>query len=223
VVKLRVVERSLWTAGLLLVGVWAVHHWTGLARARSGVQRVEQQRAAAIPGATSATARPAFAVGPPDLQLWDEKRINLWRAAQANNDSTPLGVLRIGRLRIEVPILEGTSDEILDRGVGHIEDTAVPGATGNSGLAGHRDGFFRALKDVAIGDVLDVETVAGHTEYRVEKTWLVTPDDVWVLDATDKPTVTLVTCYPFYFIGPAPQRFIVRAVAAADGESRTSR
>ena len=144
------------------------------------------------------------------------------RRGHVSHTAAPLGVLRIGRLAVEVPILAGTSDEVLDRGVGHIEDTAAPGTRGNIGIAGHRDGFFRPLKDIAIGDKLDVETVTGRSTYRVEKIWVVNPDDVSVLDPTETASVTLVTCYPFYFIGSAPQRLIVRAIAVANGESRSS-
>jgi len=107
-------------------------------------------------------------------------------------------------------------DGTLDRGVGHIEGTATPGAEGNSGIAGHRDGFFRGLKDIAAGDVIELDTLHGRESYRVERTWIVDPEDVSVLDPTTTRALTLVTCYPFYFVGSAPRRFIVRAVPAGD-------
>ena len=113
-------------------------------------------------------------------------------------------------------MLPGTDDHTLDRAVGHIEDTAEPGTDGNSGLAGHRDGFFRGLKDIARGDTIELETLKGKDIYRVERTWVVNPEEVWVLDPTPTRALTLVTCYPFYFIGSAPQRFIVRAVLAGE-------
>ena len=109
-------------------------------------------------------------------------------------------------------VLEGGDDWTLNRAVGHIADTAAPGADGNSGIAGHRDGFFRGLKDVAPGDAVELETIHGTELYRIERTWIVDPENVSVLDPTSQRSVTLVTCYPFYFVGPAPQRFIVRAV-----------
>jgi sortase A len=115
-----------------------------------------------------------------------------------------------------VPVLPGTDDLTLDRAVGHIEDTAQPGRDGNSGIAGHRDGFFRGLKDIAPGDAIELETLRGKGLYRVERTWVVDPEDVSVLDPTPTRALTLVTCYPFYFVGPAPQRFIVRAVSVGD-------
>jgi len=112
-------------------------------------------------------------------------------------------------------VLEGTDDWILNRGAGHIEDTAPPAERGNVGIAGHRDGFFRPLKDLAVGDVLELELRSGTERYRVEKIWIVGPEDVSVLDPTPAKALTLVTCYPFYFVGAAPQRFIARAVPEA--------
>ena len=90
----------------------------------------------------------------------------------------------------------------------------MPGTSGNSGIAGHRDGFFRPLGDIAPGDAIELETLHESQVYRVERTWIVDPEDVSVLDPTTDRSLTLVTCYPFYFVGPAPQRFIVRAVIA---------
>ena len=113
-------------------------------------------------------------------------------------------------------MLNGTDDRTLDRAVGYIEGTAQPGTVGNLGIAGHRDGFFRGLKDIAAGDVIEVDTRQRTDVYRVERTWVVNPEDVSVLDQTSTPALTLVTCYPFYFIGAAPRRFIVRAVLVTD-------
>jgi len=155
------------------------------------------------------------AAPPVDVSLWSEKRIAAWHDALRVPGPEPLGVLRIPRLRLEVPVLEGTDEITLNRAVGHIEDTAALGIDGNAGIAGHRDGFFRGLKDVADGDVVELETLRqGKETYRVTQTWIVAPEDVWVLDPTPARSITLVTCFPFYFIGSAPQRFIVRAVLA---------
>ena len=125
-------------------------------------------------------------------------------------------MLRIPKIRLEVPVLPGTDDRTLDRGAGHIDDTPPPGAAGNSGIAGHRDGFFRGLEDIAAGDAIELDTLQGKQVYRIERTWVVEPEDVSVLDPTPTPALTLVTCYPFYFVGSAPQRFIVRAVRVGD-------
>jgi sortase A len=122
-----------------------------------------------------------------------------------------MAVLRIARIGIVAPVVEGTDDLSLNRGVGWISGTARPGETGNIGIAGHRDGFFRALKDVAAGDAIELDTFFGMKTYRVDQIEIVTPDDVRVLLPRASPSLTLVTCYPFYFMGDAPQRFIVHA------------
>ena len=159
--------------------------------------------------AVRALASPA---GTPDQSLWSPVRVNAWRQAIGAPVPAPLAVLRIPKIRLEVPVLDGTDDHTLDRAAGHIEDTAQPGMDGNSGIAGHRDGFFRGLKDITPGDMIELDTLQGTDVYRVERTWVVKPEDVSVLDPTPKPALTLVTCYPFYFVGSAPERFIVRAV-----------
>ena len=154
--------------------------------------------------------------GTPDQSLWSAARIKAWQSAINDPAPAPLGVLRIPRLRIEAALLEGTDDATLDRGVGLIEETARPGTDGNTGIAGHRDGFFRALKDITEGDAIELQTLAGRETYRVERIWIVNPDEVSVLDPTPSRSLTLVTCYPFYFVGSAPERFIVRAVSVGN-------
>lgn len=125
--------------------------------------------------------------------------------------------------RLEVPsveltttVLEGTDDGTLSRGSGHIEDTPFPGRMGNVGIAGHRDTVFRPLRHIRLGDEMKLTTADRVYHYKISKTLIVTPDDVYVLDPTDHPTLTLVTCYPFEFIGHAPRRFIVQAALVSD-------
>src|ERR671912_84332 len=108
-----------------------------------------------------------WAIGLAGLMWWGAFQIG------AATSARPIAVLRIPKIRLEVAVLPGTDDRTLDRGVGHIEDTAPPGADGNSGIAGHRDGFFRGLKDIAEGDVIELETTHGRDTYRVERTWIV--------------------------------------------------
>jgi sortase A len=146
-----------------------------------------------------------------DVSLWSDVRVKAWKESLESDRRAPLALLRVPRLKIDVPVLEGTDDLTLNRGAGWIEGTARPGAPGNVGLSAHRDGFFRALKDVAVGDELIVETPRETARYAVAWTKIVEPDDVSVLDDTGGDAVTLVTCYPFYFVGSAPQRLIVRA------------
>ncbi|HZP63426.1 MAG TPA: class D sortase [Terriglobales bacterium] len=122
-----------------------------------------------------------------------------------------LGGIDIPRLGFSVVILQGTKSRMLRLGAGHIEGTPLPGEVGNSGIAGHRDTFFRSLKDIRPNDEIQLQTANGLSRYEVDWVKRVAPDDVTVLSASTESVLTLVTCYPFYFVGPAPQRFIVRA------------
>ena len=147
----------------------------------------------------------------PDFTLWDSKRVDAYKQALLQNINPPLGVLEIKKLGLKVSIFEGTSDFVLDRGVGHIEDTEPIDGKGNIGIAGHRDGFFRGLKDLAKGDTIQLTGPNATYKYVIDQIMIVDPDDVQVLDPGPKPSITLVTCYPFYFFGHAPQRYIVKA------------
>lgn len=144
-----------------------------------------------------------------DLRLPSEEPIRQFRQSLSIVKSPPMAVLSIGHLGIQAPVFQGTTEVVLNRGLGWIEGTARPGAEGNSGIAGHRDGLFRALKDVAVGDVVELNTGTARLAYRVEELRIVAPEDVWVLAPRNGPSLTLVTCYPFHFVGDAPQRFIV--------------
>ena len=123
-----------------------------------------------------------------------------------------LGILEIPRLGIETPVLEGIDDGTLRRAVGHIPGTSLPAdGIGNIGIAGHRDTLFRPLKDVEQKDVILLKTLAGNHRYLVDSIRVVEPDNVTVLKNMDQRTLTLVTCYPFNFVGAAPLRFVVQA------------
>jgi sortase A len=123
----------------------------------------------------------------------------------------PIGTLEITRVGLSGVVVEGDSDAVLDRAIGHLPDTPLPWKTGNSALAAHRDTIFRPLKGVRLGDVLRLKTPHGDFDYRVSETLIVKPDEVWVLDPTPVTTLTLISCWPFDYIGHAPERFIVRA------------
>jgi sortase A len=123
-----------------------------------------------------------------------------------------MGRIEIARLGVSAVIRTGSDARTLQLAVGHIPGTAHPGDAGNVGLAGHRDTFFRRLADVQTDDEIAVVTPEGRFLYRVERTDVVQPTDVWVLDPTAERTLTLVTCYPFTYLGSAPERFIVRAI-----------
>jgi len=152
--------------------------------------------------------------GKVDMTLWSAIRVKTYNAALKQPTPPTLAILRIPRLELEVPVYDGTTDAVLDLAAGRIEYTALPGTVGNVGIAAHRDGFFRILKDIKEGDVLELDTPVALERYRVEWIRITTPDDVSVIDPTPGPAVTLVGCYPFYYTGPAPKRFIVRAVPA---------
>jgi sortase A len=151
---------------------------------------------------------------PVDFSLWSEKRIDSYKQSLAQRFDPPLALLRVGKIHLEVPVLEGTDDLTLNRGVGRIAGTARVGENGNMGVAGHRDGFFRGLKDVGVGDSIDLVMPTRTNTYVVDKVEIVNPDNVGVLRPTPASSLTLVTCYPFYFIGSAPQRYIVHASIA---------
>jgi sortase A len=124
-----------------------------------------------------------------------------------------VGMLDVPRLQLSTPVIEGDDTGTLKRAVGHLPDTPLPWAAGNSAIAGHRDGLFRPLKDVKIGDEIRFRTTRDEFRYRVTKTTIVTPDDLSVLARQSGPaTLTLITCYPFYYVGSAPKRFVVHAV-----------
>jgi sortase A len=143
-----------------------------------------------------------------DLPRAESSAANAVRAAAMRG---LIGRLEIPRLLLSVVVVEGTSRTNLRRVVGHIPGTALPGQPGNVGLAGHRDSFFRPLKDLRVKDEIRFSTPAGDFNYEVESLRVVDPDDVGVLAPSEGNVLTMVTCYPFYFVGPAPKRWIVRA------------
>jgi sortase A len=137
------------------------------------------------------------------------------RAAIAERGSA-LAELSVPRIGLSAVVLHGSDAQTLRRGPGHLEDTAFPGEPGNVVIAGHRDSFFRPLRNVQVGDDVFVDTPQARSHYRVTSLRVVTPYDVSVLEPTDTPVLTLITCYPFWVLGDAPDRFVVRAAAVAD-------
>jgi sortase A len=122
-----------------------------------------------------------------------------------------IGRIEIPRLLLSAIVVEGINRTTLRRVVGHIPGTALPGEAGNVGLAGHRDTLFRGLKDLRIRDEIQFSTLSGEFKYSVESLRVVEPDNVGVLAPSGEKVLTMVTCYPFYYVGPAPKRFVVRA------------
>jgi sortase A len=216
-------HRSLSNSTLPILGLALVLAVT-LSSCGRGADSPPASNRAAAETAAPAPAPPAPPAPPPreltwsrkvDMQLWSPGRVKAYQAALERETPPTLAILRIPSIKLEVPVYDGTTDAVLDLAAGRIEYTALPGTVGNVGIAAHRDGFFRVLKDIKEGDALVLDTPVATEHYRVEWIRITTPDDVSVIDPTPGPTVTLVGCYPFYHTGPAPQRFIVRAVPAA--------
>lgn len=133
-----------------------------------------------------------------------------------------LGRLTAERIGLDVMIAEGIDYKTLRRAAGRIPGTARLDSEGNVGIAAHRDTFFRPLRKIETGDVVEMETYQGRYRYRVDWTAVVKPSDVQFLKASSTPELTLVTCFPFYYVGPAPQRFIVRATRVGDGVAKAA-
>jgi sortase A len=122
-----------------------------------------------------------------------------------------IGRLDIPRVGISTVVVEGIGSKDLRHAVGHVPGTALPGQTGNVAIAGHRDTFFRGLREIRAGDTITLTTPRGTYSYGVDSAVVVDPHSVYLLKASSSPELTLITCYPFYYVGPAPDRFVVRA------------
>jgi sortase A len=215
------IQRLLLIIGVVLIGVYAAAYFHKEVLSRAQLRQFDRPQMEDI--VEKGEALPTHHGLKVDFSLWSEKRIAEYEESLARNIDPPLALLRISKVQLEVPVLEGTDDLTLNRGVGHIVGTARPGEEGNIGIAGHRDGFFRVLRDVEPGDTIDLVTPSRTEKYTVDRIVLVRPEDVSVLRPRPVRSLTLVTCYPFYFIGSAPQRYIVQAsIAESDrvGESR---
>jgi sortase A len=203
---LRLLEVVLLCVGLLLSGIYAKRHI---------FSRIESQQAVG-----SFDSAPTSELLPPsqgtnsggiDFSLWSPGRLKAYENSLAESMPPPIAILKIPKIHLEVAVFDGTEDSALDRGVGRIVGSSRPGERGNMGVAGHRDGFFRGLKDIGPGDTLELKTHEKSQVFYVDRILVVDPSDVSVLRAEDAPLLTLVTCYPFYHVGSAPQRFIVQA------------
>jgi sortase A len=208
----RILDRLLLAAGVTLLVVFAAALVYRSILSRVALAQFDQAQAAL----TQRGAEPNVEVqghAGVEVRLWSRNRIGDYRKSLFMKIDPPLAVLRLDRLRIRVPVFAGTGDLVLNRGAGWITGTARPGAAGNSniGIAGHRDGFFRAFKNIRVGDAIELLTTGLVSRYAVSSFEIVDPDKVEVLRPRGVPSLTLVTCYPFYFLGDAPKRFIVHA------------
>ena len=209
-------ERFLLVIGLTLVAIWA-----GARLYRAVASRAAMARFQAA-DRTSLAANPSVMLDPisssrVDFQLWSTKRIAAYQDSLAKKTEMPLAILRIRKISLEVPVFNDTDDLTLDRGVGRILGTAQIGQPGNLGIAGHRDGFFRGLKDIQLGDSIELQLPGRTDRYSVSQIQVVAPEDTYVLRPQSETTLTLVTCYPFYYVGSAPKRYVI---TASIGDSR---
>ena len=186
-------------AGLTLMGWWAFAVADGALAQRAARRSLE-----AAPRIVRSAPRPPGASGRQP------------RPARALLRGAPLADLSIPRVGLSAVVLHGSDDVTLRRGPGHLENTALPGEPGNAVIAGHRDTFFRRLRHVAVGDDVFVDTPEGSVRYRVTTLRVVNPRDLSVLAATEDTVLTLITCYPFWVLGDAPDRFVVRAIRVDD-------
>ena len=226
---MQTLERLLWICGCVMLSVFLGHLALAEYKRTQLVAAFKTQQLASIAVAAtvvpSVVAEPQISSSPaggiavldvasedPDQSLWSAGRIASYAASLTAETSKVVGVFAIPRLGLEVPLYESVSELHMDRGIARIEGTAVPGQIGNMGIAGHRDGYFRVLKDIMFGDELVLTSAHGDQTFVVQQLMVVDPSAVEVLAPTDESAITLVTCYPFYYVGHAPERFIVRAV-----------
>jgi sortase A len=206
----RVLHTLQWisfVAGSALCTAYAVALTAGELGRRNDVAQFALAQA---PASESREDQSTLADASPDQSLWSQRRVREFFATRSLPISEPLAVLHVPSLHLTVPIYPTTSELHLNRGVGAIAGMAALDSGGNLGVAGHRDGYFRALKDISTGSVIEVRTRTRVHRYRVVSIHVVDASDRRLLADTDDPTITLVTCYPFYYLGNAPRRFIVR-------------
>ena len=216
------VEAAAWVAGGTLLIAYAGAQWHFSRSKESGLQEFAAARAIAVTNerpqdlaVVDMQVEPLtlLRAADPDTTAWSSGRINAYQAE--DRSVAPKAVLRIPSIDLEVPVYAGVTESNLNRGAAWIETTAPLGATGNAGLASHRDGYFRALRDIAVGDRIELQTLTQMQTYAVDDIRVVEPEEIDVLGPSADRRLTLVTCYPFYVVGPAPKRFIVRARAAS--------
>lgn len=203
-------ERLLLASGMVFLVMWCFAEIYRTIASRAAIQQFQAKEAQML----HRDANSSFDFNTDskvNFQLWSARRIEAFGESLYRENVAPLAILRIPRIELEVPVFNGTDDLTLDRGVGRILGTVKVGQTGNLGIAGHRDGFFRGLKDLELGDAIEINRPRQFDRYIVSQIRIVEPNDVSVLAPTTKRTLTLVTCFPFYYIGSAPKRFIVTA------------
>jgi sortase A len=194
---LKFLERLCLITGLALITLGVTVRVGGMAQRHAAVAEFERLQ--------------NTTVSPVDQLNWSPQRIADYQEALQQDAGDTLAVLRIPSRNIELPVFDSTDEWALNRGSGHVTGTSLPGERGNVAIAAHRDGFFRGLENIEIGDEIELTTLEGRQTFRVSMLDIVDPLDLSVLEPLDVDTVTLITCYPFNYVGAAPDRFIVRA------------
>jgi len=217
--SIKKIERILLLLALALLSVWGAARFHSVISSKAAVVQFEAEAKQAVADKNSNSPLESILSAPVDFRLWSPKRVAAYQDSLTQMSDRPLAVLRIPKVNLEVPVFNDTSDLTLNRGVGRILGTARVGEEGNLGIAGHRDGFFRGLQSITQGDSIELVAPARSDRYVVSEIRIVTPDDVSVLRPTAVRTVTLVTCFPFYFVGHAPKRYIVIATLAGTNHS----
>lgn len=208
--KIQRAERILLAIGLTLLAIWGAARFHRAVLSRAAIARFQIEKTTSPAPNSSATFDPV-SLTRVDFRLWSTKRIEAYEDSLAKKADLPLAILRIPKIDLEVPVFNDTDDLTLDRGVGRILGTAQIGRAGNLGIAGHRDGFFRGLKDLELADAIEIQRPGGTDQYSVSQIKIVDPTDISVLKAKSESTLTLVTCFPFYYVGSAPKRYVVTA------------
>jgi len=208
-------ESCCWVLGFALVLTWLASTLLAEFGHRWALAAFEQSRPgvalAALPVSAEPLQQSGLIYAPPDQSAWSAERIRQYVEARWKVPITPEAVIRIGALGLEVPVFPGATEANMTRGAGRIIGSPRFGEPGNVSVSSHRDGFFRKLRDIKVGDEIVVDTRAATYRYVVEEIRITEPTDTVVLWPGDVPELTLVTCYPFDFIGRAPQRYVVRA------------
>jgi len=212
---LKLFEYCCWALGLALVLTHLASTLSAQYGYRSALEAFEESRAGAAPAAPwsadDSLPRAGLEYAPPDQSAWSAERVRQYAEARWAVPLRPEAVIRIPALGLEVPVFPGTTEAHMNRGAGRIAGSPRFGEPGNVSVSSHRDGFFRKLKDIRVGDEVVVDTRAASYRYVVEQISVTDPTDTTVLWPGDQPELTLITCYPFNFIGSAPQRYVVRA------------
>lgn len=216
---MKIVERLLWVTGVALmavfvggVGLSEYNRVNDIAEFKALLAEAHAAEVAVDPDESAGTAGELEVdLANPDQTLWSDTRKAHFEDSRNQQAGKVLALFSIPSLDLEVPLYDGASELNMNLGIARIEGTSHPGGEGNLGIAGHRDGYFRVLQDIKFGDEILLTTVDGVLTYTVDELKIVDPSAIEVLNDRGRASITLVTCYPFYFVGHAPERFIVHA------------